>query len=441
MNRLTLAILLTLFSLFAATTRAAEPLDDTMPALLQTYQHIHTNPELSHFEERTAAYVAAELRKLGFEVTENIGKYLDPKWKCYGVMGVLKNGPGKTVLLRTELDALPIIEQTGVPYASKVTIKNEQNVEVGVMHACGHDVHMTSVLGAAKVLVQNKAAWSGTLMVVGQPAEETVDGARAMLSDNLYARFPKPDYVLALHCDAGIEVGKVGVCPGYVCAAADALEVTMRGIGGHAARPDQTKDPIVMSAEFILALQTIISRERSPFEAAVVTVSMINAGTKVNIIPDEVQMKMSVRTYTDEVRKKTLESIARIAKGVAVAAGVPEDRYPIVKPMITDKTDATYNDPALTEKALAILQKELGKENAVTSDRATGSEDVGVFALNKEIPLCYFKLGTLDPNAPAPKSGTNRPALHSCAFAPLPGPTIRTGVRALSALTLSLLAK
>lgn len=436
-----------LFLLMSAVAFAGEnrdaAIDDAMPGLLQTYQHIHSNPELSHFEERTAVYVAGELRKLGFEVTEGIGKYeFNPKLKCHGVMAVLKNGPGKTVLLRTELDALPIVEQTGVPYSSKVTVKNEQNQDVGVMHACGHDVHMTSALGAAKILVQSKAAWSGTLMVVGQPAEETVDGAVAMVRDNLYERFPRPDYVLALHCDANIEVGKVGVCPGYVAAAADALEVTMRGIGGHAARPDQTKDPIVMSAEFILQLQTIVSRERSPFDPAVVTVSMINAGTKVNVIPDEVTMRMSVRTYGEEVRKKTLESVHRIAKAVALSAGVPEDRYPIVKAMTTDKTDATYNDPALTEKALSILQKELGAENAVASDRATGSEDVGVFALNKQIPLCYFKLGTVNPNAPAAKPGVPRgPSLHNCTFAPLPGPTIRTGVRSLSALVLNLLAK
>ena len=355
---------------------------------------------------------------------------------------MLKNGAGRTLLLRTELDALPIVEQTGTDYASKVAIKNDDNADVGVMHACGHDIHMTSVLGTAKQLAESKGKWSGTIVIVGQPAEETVDGARAMLNDGMYTRFPKPDAVLALHCDPGIELGRVGICPGYCAAAADAVEITVRGIGGHGARPEQTKDPVVISAQLILALQTITSREKSPFDPAVVTVGSIHGGTKCNIIPDEVQLKLTVRTYRSEVRKQVLESITRIANGVALTAGLPEDKTPLVKLSPVDHTEATYNDPEFSEKVAAALRKELGGENVLKAEPAMGSEDVGVFAMDQKIPLCYFKLGTFNRDgAQAIKALTaQRPGLHSCFFAPVPGPTIRTGVKALTAAALDFLA-
>ncbi|HLX62370.1 MAG TPA: amidohydrolase [Planctomycetota bacterium] len=433
--------------LFALPLFAAESIDDaitaSLPALVLKYQFIHSNPELSHYEEKTAKSFAAELRKLGFETTEEVGKYADPKWKCHGVVGVLKNGPGRTVLLRTELDALPIVEQTGTPYASKVLVKNEENIDVGVMHACGHDIHMTSVLGTAKQLSESKDKWSGTVVVVGQPAEETVDGARAMLSNNLYARFPKPDAIVALHCDPNTDLGKIGICPGYCCAAADAVEITVRGIGGHGASPEKVKDPIVISAQLILALQTITSREKSPFDPAVVSVGSIHGGTKCNIIPDEVHLKLTVRTYRAEVRKQVLDSITRIANGVAMTAGLPEDKYPLVKLSPVDHTEATYNDPDFAEKVAASIRKALGAENVVKSDPVMGSEDVGVFAMDKQIPLCYFKLGTLNRDAAQAAKPLTAPSprLHSCSFAPLPGPAIRTGVRALTSVVLDFLAR
>ena len=422
---------------------ADDSIDASIPALVLKYQTIHSNPELSHYEERTARLVADELRKLGYEVTEGVGKYENPKWKCHGVVGVLKNGAGKMLLIRTELDALPIIEQTGTPYSSKVSVKNDDNMDVGVMHACGHDIHMTSVLGTAKQLAESKAKWSGTVVIVGQPAEETVDGARAMMADGMYTRFPKPDAIIALHCDPGTDLGKVGICPGYCAAAADAVEITVRGIGGHGARPETGKDPIVMSAQLILALQTITSREKSPFDPVVVSVGSIHAGTKCNIIPDEVQLKLTVRTYKDEVRKQVLESITRIANGVALTAGVPEDKSPIVKLMPVDHTAATYNDPAFSEKISAALKKELGAENVLKSDPSMGSEDVGVFAMDKQIPMCYFHLGTFNRDVPQSTKAltAQTPRLHSCFFSPLPGPTIRTGVRALTAAAMDVLAK
>jgi hippurate hydrolase len=301
---------------------------------------------------------------------------------------------------------------------------------------------MTSVLGAAKLLAESKDKWSGTVVIVGQPAEETVDGARAMLNDGMYTRFPKPDAILALHCDPGTELGKVGICPGYCCAAADAVEITVRGIGGHGARPEQTKDPIVISAQLIMALQTIVSRERSPFDPAVVTVGSIHGGSKCNIIPDEVLLKLTVRTYRSEVRTQVLESITRIAKGVSLTAGLPEDKAPIVKLSPVDHTEATYNDPEYAEKVAVALRMELGSENVLKADPSMGSEDAGVFAMDKKIPLCYFKLGTFNRyGAQGTTALTAQPArLHSCFFAPMPGPTIRTGVRALTAAALDFLA-
>ena len=268
----------------------------TMDWLLTTYKMLHGAPELSHREEKTAAFFASELRKLGFTVTEGIGKYERPEWTGYGVVGVLKNGSGPTVLLRTELDALPVEEKTGVAYASKVRTKNDAGVEVGVMHACGHDIHITSMLGTAKTLVGLKNNWHGTLVILGQPAEETIDGARAVLRDGLYTKIPKPDFVIALHDSADLETGRVGYAPGYAMASGSAVDIKIRGIGGHGSQPQATKDPIVLAAQVIMALQTIVSRENSPLDPAVVTVGSIHGGTRYNIIPDEVNMQLTVRT-------------------------------------------------------------------------------------------------------------------------------------------------
>ncbi len=293
MNRYLLFLLLIAFT---ATANAQQPFLDALverdiASLVSTYKMLHAAPELSHREEKTSAFVAGELRKLGFTVTERIGKFERTDWVGYGIVAVMKNGAGPTVLVRSELDALPVDEKTGAPYASKVKTKNDAGQEVSVMHACGHDIHMTSLLGTAKLLVELKDRWHGTLVLLGQPAEETIDGARAVLRDGLYERFPKPDYAIALHDDAQLEAGRVGYTPGYALASSTSVDIKIRGLGGHGSRPDSSKDPIVLAAQVVMALQTIVSRENSPFDPAVVTVGSIHGGTRYNIIPDEVNLQ------------------------------------------------------------------------------------------------------------------------------------------------------
>src|SRR5713226_7958738 len=280
--------------------------------LVATYKMLHAAPELSHREEKTSAFFAAQLRALGFTVTEHVGKYDRPGFSGDGVVAVMKNGAGPTVLVRTDLDALPVEEKTGLPYASTIKAKNDTGQDVGVMHACGHDIHITNMLGTAEMLAQLKDQWRGTLVLIGQPAEETVDGAKAMLADSLYARFPKPDFAIALHDSADFEAGKVVYCPGYAMASSTSVDVVIRGLGGHGSKPEATKDPVVMAAQIILALQTIVSRENSPLDPAVVTVGSIHGGTKRNIIPDEVTLQLTIRTYKEEVRQRILTSLDRI---------------------------------------------------------------------------------------------------------------------------------
>jgi hippurate hydrolase len=413
----------------------------TIDWLLSTYKMLHAAPELSHHEEKTAAFFAGELRKLGYTVTEHIGKYERPEWTGYGVVGILKNGAGPTVLIRTELDALPIDEKTGVPYASKVKTKNDAGVEVSVMHACGHDIHMTSMLGTAKMLAERKVEWHGTLMILGQPAEETIDGARAVLRDGLYANFPKPDFAIALHDHAEIETGKVGYVPGYAMASATAVDIKIRGLGGHGSKPEATKDPIVVAAQVVMALQTIVSRENSPLDPAVVTVGSIHGGTRYNIIPDEVNLQLTVRTYKEDVRKRVLVSIERITKGIAIAAGIPEDRAPIVKVSETEVTAATYNDPQLMERLAGAFRRALGAENVLKASPVMGSEDFGYLSLDQKIPSAIFWVGAVDPVKikESQERGIALPSLHSPLFAPVPEPTLRTGVKAMTAAVLELM--
>jgi amidohydrolase len=416
--------------------------DQQLPALVSMYKSLHAAPELSHHEEKTSALVARELRSLGFEVTEHVGKYPNPDWKGYGVVAVLKNGAGPTVLVRADMDALPVDEQTGMPYASHVRAKDDAGGDVPVMHACGHDIHVTSLLGTAQVLTALKSKWHGTLVTLGQPAEERIDGARAMLADGLYTRFPKPDYAIALHDAADLEVGKVGYVAGYMLASSTSVDVTLRGRGGHGAYPHSTKDPIVMAAEYILAIQTIVSRENPPLDPAVVTVGSIHGGSKHNIIPDEVHLQISVRAYKEEVRLRILASLDRIARGIALADGVPEDRAPIVKVSDTEVTPATYNDPALTARVATAMKAELGAENVLALDPVMGSEDFGLFGLEgHQIPTMMFRLGAVDPEriARSKQTGVPLPSLHSGLFWPVPEPTIRTGVRAMSAAVLELM--
>ncbi|MFN2492789.1 MAG: amidohydrolase [Pyrinomonadaceae bacterium] len=417
--------------------------DKDITNLLETYRTLHAAPELSHREEKTASLFAGELRKLGFTVTERVGKYEKAEWTSYGVVAVMKNGEGPTVLVRTELDALPVDEKTGLPYASRVKTKNDAGQDVSVMHACGHDIHITSMLGAARALSALKDQWRGTLVVVGQPAEETIDGARAMLRDGLYDRFPKPDYAIALHDNAELEAGKVGYTPGYALASSNSVDIKIFGIGGHGARPEATKDPIVVTAQVVLALQTIVSRENSPLDPVIVTVGSIHGGSKHNIIPDEVNLQLTVRAYKEEVRKRVLASIERITKGIALTAGIPSDRAPVVTISDTQFTAATFNDPQLTERLAAVFAKALGQENVVRVPPAMVSEDFGYFSLDQTIPSIQFWLGAVDPARvrESRQSATPLPSLHSALFAPLPEPTLRTGVKAMTSAVLELMKK
>ncbi|MGZ8844500.1 MAG: amidohydrolase, partial [Pyrinomonadaceae bacterium] len=418
-------------------------LDREIASLVSTYKMLHAAPELSHHEEKTAAFVAAQLRSLGFTVTERVGKYDRPEWTSYGVVAVMKNGDGPTVLVRTDLDALPVEEKTGLPYASMVKTKNDAGQDVSVMHACGHDIHITTLLGTAKMLSELKAQWHGTLVLIGQPAEETIDGAKAMLADGLYSRFPQPDYAIALHDNADLEAGKVAYCPGYALASSTSVDVIIRGVSGHGSRPEATKDPIVIASQVILALQTIISRENSPLDPAVVTVGSIYGGTKRNIIPEEVTLQLTIRTYKEDVRQRILASVERIAKGVAQAAGVPDDRMPIVKLIENEIAPATYNDPPLTERLASAIGRTIGNNNVVKAAPVMGSEDFGHLSLDHKIPAVMLWLGAIEPSRveASRKLGMPLPSLHSSLFAPLPEPTLRTGVKAMTAAVLELMKK
>ncbi len=434
---------------FIATTVGAQAqsldamIDRDLASLVATYKTLHAAPELSHHEEKTAAFFANQLRAMGYTVTERIGKYENPEWTGYGVVAVMKNGTGPTVLVRTELDALPVDEKTGLPYASKVKTKNEVGQEVSVMHACGHDVHITNMLGTAKMLSELKDQWHGTLIILGQPAEETIDGARAVLRDGLYEKFPKPDYTIALHDDANLAAGTVGYTPGYALASSTSVDIKIRGLGGHGSKPDATKDPIVVAAQVVMALQTIVSRENSPFDPAVVTVGSIHGGTRYNIIPDEVDLQLTVRAYKQEVRQKLLAAIERITKGIAIAAGIPNDRAPIVKVSETEITAATYNDPQLTERLAGVFIKALGANNVVKVAPAMLSEDFGYLSLDQKIPSTDFWLGAVDPAKVkhSKETGAPLPSLHSALFEPLPEPTLRTGIKAMTSAVLELMKK
>src|SRR2546421_6555456 len=353
--------------------------DAELPSLITIYKDLHTHPELSTHEERSAAIVAKELKAAGCEVTERVGKYDKPGTICFGVIGLMKHGDGPTVAVRTDLDALPVHEETGLPYASTVTTKNDTGQEVSVMHACGHDIHMSTFIGTARALGKLKDKWRGTVIFIGQPAEETVGGARALLKDGLYTRWPKPNYVLGLHDDAEIATGKIGVTEGYCYANVDSVDVTVKGTGGHGAYPHKTKDPIALSAEMINAWQTIVSRENNPLDPVVVTVGSIHGGTKHNIIPDEVKMQLTVRTYKEEVRDRVLAAIERIAKGIATTGGVPADHAPIVHVEKDQYTPATYNNPELTKRVSAALKSAIGAGNVVPKDPTMGGEDVSEY--------------------------------------------------------------
>jgi amidohydrolase len=409
-----------------------------LPALTETYKHLHENPELSGHEVQTAAFMAGELRKLGYAVTEHVGKYEDGT-QAEGVVAVLENGTGPRLLLRTELDALPVEEKTGLDYASHVKATNAQGQAVGVMHACGHDLHMTVMLGVAKELMERKSRWHGTVMVIGQPAEETIGGAGAMLRDHLYERFGTPDFVLSEHDSNDVVAGSIAVKGGPLLASATTLNVTMRGIGGHGSAPQAGKDPIVLAAEFVLVAQTIVSRQIDPQEPAVLTVGTIHGGTKNNIIPDEVTMGLTLRTYSPAVRDQIVAAIRREANGLAEGYGIPADRMPTVT--ATEGTPATYNDPALAERVRAAAIAVLGKERVSEARAIMASEDVGLFTLDGKIPGVMYWLGAADPDklAESRKTGVPLPSLHSALFAPVYAPAITTGITAMTGIALNLL--
>ena len=402
------------------------------PSLERLYKTFHGAPELSLMERETSKRFAGELRGIGFTVTEGVGGY--------GVVGVLENGKGETVMLRTDLDALPVKEETGAPYASTVQTKDRTGAAVNVMHACGHDVHMTCVVGAARALASLKDQWQGTLVVIGQPAEEMGIGARTMLMDGLFSKFPRPDYCLALHVDSELETGKVGYVPGYSHANVDSVDITIRGIGGHGAQPQATKDPVVVAAQVVLALQTIASRERHPRDPVVVTVGSIRGGTKHNIIPDEVKLQLTVRTYTDETRKKTLEAVERITRGIALAAGIPTELEPSVT-VTSEGTPSVYNTPELVLRVADVCRAVVGDDNVVERDPTMGGEDFGRYGRGEpKIPICMYRLGATNPKRveEAKKSGTPLPSLHSSKYLPELD-AIRIGTETMTAAAIDLL--
>lgn len=407
-------------------------LDAEIPSLVGLYQDLHKSPELSLQEVKTAARLAEEMKKLGFEVTEKVGGT--------GVVAVLKNGPGPVILLRTDMDALPVVEQTGLPYASKVRVKDRFGADVGVMHACGHDIHMASWIGTARVLSSIKDQWSGTLVFIAQPAEEIVAGARMMLEDGLYKRFPKPDFALALHSDPLNPAGVVSYSEGLALANSDAVDIIVKGKGGHGAAPHQTIDPVVLAARIILDLQTIVSREVNPLDPCVVTVGSIHGGTKHNIIPNEVKLQLTVRTTKTEVRDHVLKAIDRVAKAAAAGARAPE---PIVRVNLEEFTPATLNDVNLARKTGAVFRQVLGNANVKDRRPIMGAEDFARYAQGG-VPIFMYFLGTVSQEKydTAQKPGAPPlPGMHTDAYAPLPEPSIRTGVRTECLAILNLVGK
>jgi len=413
--------LLTLSLIFFGTNTFSENIN-----LMNLYEDLHQNPELSYKEFETAKKLSILLGDLGYEVTEGVGGN--------GVVASLKNGPGKTVLIRADMDGLPVKEKTGASYASKKKSTNQVGQEVFTMHACGHDIHMTVLLGTAEYLIQNKEKWSGHLILVLQPAEEVSGGARNMIKDGLFKKWPRPDFNLALHVSADIQAGKIGYLPGWAMANVDSVDILVRGIGGHGAYPHKTIDPIVLSAQIITNLQTIVSREISPIEPAVITVGSIHGGTKHNVIPNEVKLQLTLRSYTDEVRNKTINSIKRISRALAEAAGVPKELYPIVS-LKDEYTPAVFNNPALVDKLQASFEKSIGIENITKTSPVMGGEDFGMYGREEPIiPTALFWLGAVNKSVyeKAKKDNITLPSLHSDLFLPDAKPAINTGVLAMT---------
>lgn len=410
------------------TTEIAE-----LPYLLSLYEDLHRNPEISFQEARTAKRLSKELSDAGFEVTSNVGGH--------GVVALLKNGEGPTVMLRTDMDALPVKEQTGKAYASTATTIDDTGKTVSLMHACGHDIHMTTAVGTARWLSGHRDQWQGTVLIIAQPAEERGAGARAMLADGLFERFPRPDYNLALHVSAYLPAGTVGYAPGFAMANVDSVDILVKGVGGHGAYPHKTKDPVVLAARIVSDLQTLISRELSPLDPGVITVGSIHGGTKRNVIPDSVKLELTVRSYSDESRQQLLDGITRIVKAEAQGYGLPED----LLPEITNGdyyTPAVYNTPALTERMLPVLREQLGDSAVVKVAPVMGGEDFARYGRQEPlIPSHMFALGSVEPGKikEAKLEETALPSLHSALFAPEPKQTLETGVKVMTAMVTNLL--
>lgn len=400
--------------------------------LMDVYKHLHANPELSSMETETAAFLAKRMIKLGFEVTENFGGT--------GVVSVMENGPGKTIMIRADMDGLPVKENTGLPFASTVIKKDRFGDEWPVMHACGHDIHMTTFLGTAQELVANKDLWSGTLVMILQPAEEISHGAKDMLKAGLFTKFPRPDYNLALHANSAMPAGQVGITSGYALANVDSVDITVKGIGGHGAYPQTTKDPIVIASQIVLALQTIVSREVAAQDSAVVTVGSIHGGTKHNIIGEEVKLQLTVRSYSDETRDKLLASIKRISENMGRVAGLSDDKLPVVE--IKDEyTPAAYNNPDLVAKAMKTMVKVIGDDNVIASEPVMGGEDFGRYGrTDPKIPGMIYWLGAANAKEvkAATEAGKSMPSLHSPFFKPDAAAAIPVGVDTMTATAVSL---
>jgi hippurate hydrolase len=410
---------------------------EDMPGLMELYRDLHANPELSFEEHKTAAKLAKRMRDLGFEVTEGVGRT--------GVVSVMRNGDGPTVLLRADMDGLPVVEQTGLPFASKVVATPASGVTTGVMHACGHDTHMAGFIGAAQQLVDHKDQWQGTLVMVLQPAEELGLGALAMLEDGLYTRFPKPDYALAFHdAAAPAPAGTIGFTPGYALANVDSVDITVKGVGGHGAYPHTTVDPIVLASNMVMQFQTIVSRNSSPLDPAVITVGSFHSGAKHNIISDEAKLQLTVRSYSDESRKLLLDGIRRVARGAAMTAGLPEELMPVVT--VEDPyTPSTFNDPDFTQARAAAFRDRFGEARVMEWPAVMGGEDFSQFrraAPDDVESMIFWISGTPAPMLQAlQENGTPLPSLHSPFWAPDAEAVIATGAEAMAGAAMDLMPK
>ncbi len=422
-----------------AAADAADPVRtataQAMPQLMALYRDLHANPELSLHEVKTAAKLAAAARAAGYEVTEKVGGT--------GVVAVLRNGPGPVLLIRADMDGLPVVENTGLPFASKVRATTDEGIESGVMHACGHDTHMASWVGTLRNLAAMKGQWHGTLVMIAQPAEERGRGAKDMLDDGLFTRFPRPAYAIAFHDSASLPAGQIGITPGYALANVDSVDLVVKGVGGHGAYPHTTRDPIVLAARIVTTLQTLVSREMDPQQPAVVTVGAIHGGSKHNIIGNDVTMLLTVRSFSPESRRQLLDGIARIAKGEAIAAGVPEDRMPVVT-VKDEYTPATFNTQPLAGRLQGLFAGRFGKERVVETKAVMGGEDFSRYWLaDKSIQSTIFWVGGV-PQAKwdAAQGGKAMlPSLHSAEWAPDAEAVVSTATEALTAAALDILKR